>query len=157
MKKMELKSTIGVCCLEELTDAEQHLVKLAIEATGRSYAPYSHFCVGAAVLLANGEEVIGCNQENAAYPSGLCAERTAIFAAGAQYPDVPVEVLAIAARGTDGELTDEPTGPCGPCRQVVIETEKRSKRKIKILLYGRRHIYVIDGIGQLMPLSFSEF
>lgn len=157
MEKLELKSTIQVGSMEELTDAEKHLIELAIEATGRSYAPYSHFCVGAAVRLANGVEILGCNQENAAYPSGLCAERTALFAAGAQYPDEPVEMLAIAARGTDGELTDEPTGPCGSCRQVIIESETRSHGRIKILLYGRRCVYVINGIGQLMPLSFTEF
>lgn len=157
MEKLELKSTIQVCSMEELTDAEKHLIELAIEATGRSYAPYSHFRVGAAVRLANGVEILGCNQENAAYPSGLCAERTALFAAGAQYPEEPVEMLAIAARGTDGELTDEPTGPCGSCRQVIIESETRSRGKIKILLYGRRCVYVINGIGQLMPLSFTEF
>lgn len=157
MEILELKSTIQVCSMEELTDAEKHLIELAIEATGRSYAPYSHFRVGAAVRLANGVEILGCNQENAAYPSGLCAERTALFAAGAQYPDEPVEMLAIAARGTDGELTDEPTGPCGSCRQVIIESETRSHGRIKILLYGRRCVYVINGIGQLMPLSFTEF
>lgn len=107
--------------------------------------------------LDNGIEIIGCNQENAAYPSGLCAERTALFSAGAQYPEVPVRMLAIAARGTDGELTFEPTGPCGSCRQVIIESETRAKDPIRILLYGRRCVYVIDGIRQLMPLTFSEF
>ena len=121
MEELELKSTIMSCQMDELSDAERHLVELAIEATSRSYAPYSHFNVGAAVLLANGQEIIGCNQENAAYPSGLCAERTALFAAGAQYPNVPVKMLAIAARGTDGELQYEPVGPCGSCRQVIIE------------------------------------
>ena len=157
MEQLELKTCITACQLEELSPAEQHLVSLAIEATQRSYAPYSHFRVGAAVLLENGVEIIGCNQENAAYPSGLCAERTALFAAGAQYPDVPVSTLAIAARGTDGELLSEPCSPCGSCRQVIIESETRSNKKIRILLYGRRCIYVIDGIGQLMPLSFTEF
>lgn len=157
MKELEIKSTIKVCQMEELTDEERHLVELAIEATNRSYAPYSHFRVGAAVRLTDGTEVIGCNQENAAYPSGLCAERTALFAAGAQYPDVPVEMLAIAARGTDGQPTEEPTGPCGSCRQVIIESETRSHRRMRILLYGSKYVYVIDGIGQLMPLSFTDF
>ena len=157
MKELVLKSTLAVCQLEELTAEERHLVELAIEATNRSYAPYSHFRVGAAVRLANGIEIIGCNQENAAYPSGLCAERTALFSAGAQYPDEPVEMLAIAARGTDGQLTEEPTGPCGSCRQVIIESETRSRRRMKILLYGSKYVYVIDGIGQLMPLSFTDF
>lgn len=146
-----------VCQLDELTDTERHLVEAAIEATSRSYAPYSHFCVGAAVRLSNGTVIIGCNQENAAYPSGLCAERTALFAAGAQYPDQPIEMLAIAARNPEGELTEEPIGPCGSCRQVIIESETRSRRKMRILLYGRRHTYVLDGISTLMPLSFTSF
>lgn len=157
MEQLELKSTIVVCQLDELTDTERHLVEAAIEATSRSYAPYSHFCVGAAVRLSNGTVIIGCNQENAAYPSGLCAERTALFAAGAQYPDQPIEMLAIAARNPEGELTEEPTGPCGSCRQVIIESETRSRRKMRILLYGRRHTYVLDGISTLMPLSFTSF
>lgn len=157
MKELELKSIIQACQPEELTAEEQHLIALAIEATNRSYAPYSKFRVGAAVRLANGEEIIGCNQENVAYPSGLCAERTALFAAGAQYPDEPVEMLAIAARGTDGELQYEPVGPCGSCRQVIIESETRAKHPIRILLYGQKCVYVIDGISKLMPLSFTEF
>ncbi len=157
MQELELKSKIKVCQLDELTAEEQHLIQLSIDATNRSYAPYSKFHVGAAVRLDNGIELSGCNQENAAFPSGLCAERTTLFYAGAQYPDVPVRMLAIAARGTDGELTDEPTGPCGACRQVIIESEVRAKQPIRILLYGRKHIYVIEGIRPLMPLSFSEF
>jgi cytidine deaminase len=157
MKEVVLNSVIRECQMEELSEADRQLVEKAIEATNRSYAPYSHFHVGAAVQLDNGEVVIGCNQENAAYPSGLCAERTALFAAGAQYPDCAVEVLAIAARGTDGELTEEPTGPCGSCRQVIIESETRAKNPIRILLYGRRCVYIIDGIRKLMPLTFSEF
>ena len=157
MKELELKSVIQACQMDELSAEEQHLVNLAIEATGRSYAPYSNFHVGAAVRMENGEEIIGCNQENAAYPSGLCAERTALFAAGAQYPDVGVQMLAIAARGTDGELQYEPVGPCGSCRQVIIESETRAGHPIRILLYGRKCVYVIDGIRKLMPLMFSEF
>jgi cytidine deaminase len=109
------------------------------------------------VLLNNGEEFIGCNQENAAFPAGLCAERTALFAAGAEYPDEPVRILAIAARGTDGQLTDEPVSPCGTCRQVIIETETRHRQPVVILLYGRRCVYRMEGIRQLMPLSFTEF
>ncbi len=157
MEEIELKSVIFAAKPEELTAEERHLLELAIEATNRSYAPYSHFHVGAAVRLDNGAEIIGCNQENAAYPSGLCAERTALFAAGAQYPDVGVSTLAIAARGTDGALLDEPVSPCGACRQVIIESETRAGHPIRILLYGRRRTFVIDGISALMPLSFTEF
>ena len=157
MQELELKSTIQVCQMDELTPEEQHLLQLAIEATDRSYAPYSKFQVGASVRLDNGIELSGSNQENAAYPSGLCAERTTLFYAGAQYPDVPVRMLAIAARGTDGELTEDPTGPCGACRQVIIESETRAGSPIRILLYGKKFVYVIDGIRPLMPLTFSEF
>ena len=157
MQELELKSLIKVCKMDELSSDEQHLIEMAIEATQRSYAPYSKFHVGAAVRLDNGVEIAGCNQENAAYPSGLCAERTALFFAGAQYPDTGILMLAIAARGTDGELTEEPTGPCGACRQVIIESESRAGHPIHILLYGRKYIYVIEGIRPLMPLTFSEF
>ena len=101
--------------------------------------------------------IIGCNQENAAFPAGICAERAAIFAAGAQYPDQPVIALAITARNTKGELIDEPASPCGPCRQVLIETETRFKHPVRILLYGRKRTFVINSIKELMPLSFTEF
>ncbi len=157
MEKLELKSLIKVCQTEELSPEERHLIELAIEATGRSYAPYSKFSVGAAVRLDNDIELSGSNQENAAYPSGLCAERTVLFYAGSRYPDVPVRMLAIAARGTDGELTDEPTGPCGACRQVILESETRAGAPIHILLYGRKHTFITEGIKTLLPLSFSEF
>ncbi|MBR1484828.1 MAG: cytidine deaminase [Prevotella sp.] len=157
MKELEIKSRIIECQTEELAEGEQQLIAMAIEATSRSYARYSHFHVGAALELQNGERIIGCNQENAAFPAGLCAERTALFAAGANYPDQPVVTLAIAARGTDGELTEEPVTPCGTCRQVLIETETRFNHPVRILLYGRSKTYVLDGIRQLMPLSFTEF
>ena len=157
MKEQIIESRIQECQLEELTAEEQRMVQIAIEGTKRSYTPYSHFHVGASVLLNNGEEFIGCNQENAAFPAGLCAERTALFAAGAEYPDEPVKILAIAARGTDGQLTDEPVSPCGTCRQVIIETETRHRQPVVILLYGRRCVYRMEGIRHLMPLSFTEF
>ena len=157
MKDIELKTTIKEYKIEELTEAERHLVELAIEGTKRSYAPYSQFHVGAALLLNNGVEFIGCNQENAAFPAGLCAERSAIFAAGAQYPDVPVKMIAIAARTPNGQLQAAPVSPCGTCRQVLIETETRFKQPIRILLVGSDCVYAIDGIKSLMPLSFTEF
>ena len=157
MKKLEINTVITEYQYDELSGIEQHLVEQAIEATNRSYAPYSKFRVGACVLLNNGAEVMGCNQENAAYPAGLCAERTALFAAGVQYPDEPVKMLAIAARTPKGELQDEPVSPCGSCRQVIIETETRFHQPVRILLYGRNRIYAIDGIKNLMPLSFTEF
>ena len=108
------------------------------------------------MLLEDGTEVIGCNQENAAYPVTICAERSALFSAGAQYPELAVTTIAIAARNENGELLAEPITPCGSCRQALIETETRYGRPIKILLYGTCHIYVIEGIRNLMPLSFSD-
>ncbi len=157
MHNLELKTVIRVCQMKDLTDEEQQLLTSAIEATERSYAPYSKFRVGAAVRLGNGVVLSGSNQENAAYPSGLCAERTVLFYAGAQYPDEPVRLLAIAARGTDGLLTSEPVGPCGACRQVIVESETRAGAPIRILLYGQSHIFVVEGIRPLLPLCFSEF
>jgi cytidine deaminase len=157
MEQLVLKSTVTVAQMSELTDTERSLVEQAIQATSRSYAPHSHFHVGAAILLKNGTTMMGCNQENAAFPAGMCAERSAIFAAGAQYPDQPVEMLAIAARDAQGQLLYEPVTPCGTCRQVLIETEKRFGQPVRILLHGQRHVYILDGIRQLMPLSFTEF
>lgn len=157
MEELILKTTIKVAQVKDLSDVEQALLKDAIKATQHSYAPYSHFCVGAAVLLENGMIIKGCNQENVSYPAGICAERAALYAAGAQYPDCPIMILAIAARNTEGVLLTEPISPCGICRQVIIETETRFKRPVRILLYGTNKTYVIDGIKSLMPLSFSEF
>ena len=157
MKELVLKSTISVVQMEELSTTEQALINSAIEATSRSYAAYSHFHVGAALLLDNGETVLGCNQENVSYPAGICAERSAIYAAGAQYPETPIKAIAIAARDTTGALQEEPISPCGICRQVIIESETRFRRPIRIILYGKRQIYIINGIKDLMPLSFTEF
>lgn len=158
MEEITLKSTIKVCQPEELIDDDQQLLRVAVDSTRKSYAPHSHFCVGAAVRLENGLVLPGCNQENAAFPAGICAERSAIFAAGAQYPNQPIVALAIAARDTTGQLTQDPISPCGTCRQVIIETETRFHQPVRILLYGQRKVYVIEeGIKALMPLSFTEF
>ena len=121
MEEVTLKSIIQACQFEELDDTERRLVQMAIDATQHSYAPYSHFHVGAALLLSNGVMLPGCNQENAVLPAGVCAERSAIFSAGAQYPDQAVTKLAIAARAGDGKLTEQPVSPCGICRQVMRE------------------------------------
>ena len=157
MIEKSITTKIQVCDYIELPEDEKKLVDMAREATKSSYAPYSHFHVGAALLLDNGVMIKGANQENAAFPAGICAERSAIFAAGAQYPDQPVTMLAIAARNEKGELLEEPVTPCGTCRQVIIETETRFHQPLRILLYGQRHIFILEGIKQLMPLSFTEF
>ena len=154
MKDLTITSVIKVYEYDELNDTDRALLDDAIEATRRSYAPYSHFSVGAAALLANGVVVTGTNQENAAYPSGLCAERTTLFYANSQYPDQAVVTLAIAAR-TEKDFIDTPIPPCGACRQVILETEKRYKQPIRILLYGKKCIFVVQSIGHLLPLSFD--
>ena len=140
----------------ELDPQDAELLRLAHEATNNSYAPYSKFHVGAAVRLANGKTVTGCNIENAAYPSGLCAERVTLFAAQAQYPDVPAEALAITAH-SESKTIDEPVAPCGGCRQVMVETELRSKQPLRVLCQGEiGHIMAFDGIESLVPFVFLD-
>jgi len=157
MEEFLLKSTIKVAQMDELSAIEQALIQEAKEATDKSYAVYSHFHVGAAVLLKNGKTIMGCNQENVSFGAGLCAEQTALYAAGAKYPDTPVMMIAVAARQSNGHFLEDPISPCGICRQVMIEVEKRHRRPIRILLYGTNHIYVINGIKDLMPLCFTNF
>ena len=154
MKDLKITSVIKIYQFEELSKADQELVAAAKEATKRSYVPYSRFSVGAAAQLANGIVVTGTNQENAAYPSGICAERTTLFYANSQYPDQPVEVLAVAAR-TETDFIASPIPPCGACRQVMLETEVRFNHPFRILLYGKDEIYEIKRVGDLLPLSFD--
>lgn len=155
MEQLELKSTLFKCTMEELSEDEQKLVKKAMKATDNSYAPYSKFNVGAAVLMDNGATYMGANQENAAFPSGLCAERTAIFAANAQHPKNKILALAIAAKNSDG-FTALPVAPCGACRQVMLEVETRYQQPMKILLYGTEGIYVVNTIKDILPLQFTS-
>ena len=155
MKDLIITAVIKVYQYDELNEADQALVKTAKDATARSYSPYSHFSVGAAALLGNGIVVTGTNQENAAYPSGLCAERTTLFYANSQYPGQAVETLAIAARNECGEFLEEPIPPCGACRQVMLETEKRFKHPMRVLLFGKTGIYELGSVGALLPLSFD--
>lgn len=157
MEQRTIQSAICICSYEELCEADKRLVDVAVEQTSRSYSPYSHFSVGAALRLADGTVYRGCNQENAAFGVTMCAERSALFAAGAAQPQVAAEAIAIAARGTDKELVDEPVSPCGICRQAMIETEQRGGVPLHIILCGREKFYVMEGIRTLMPLSFSEF
>ncbi len=155
MKQVKLEIEMEFCSMDELSVDEQTVVKCACAATRNSYANYSHFHVGAAVMLDNGKVVIGANQENAAYPSGLCAERTAIFSAQTNYPDQPVRLLAIAASDVNG-LRDKPVTPCGACRQVILEVEERYNKPIEILLYGTTGVYRIKSVKDLLPLCFVE-
>lgn len=157
MKRKEI--TIGYDELDYngLTDAERLLVDEARQATQRSYAPYSHFRVGAAIALDNGVIVPGSNQENAAFPSGTCAERSACFYAHARYPDAKFVKIAVAARGTNGEFTDSPTAPCGACRQALLEYETLAGTNVPVLLAGAKSVIEVESVKALLPLAFVEF
>ena len=153
MENIKIEINMQFCQMEELSAEDQELVKEAIGALANSYARYSNFNVGAAVRLDDGTVFIGANQENAAFPSGLCAERAAIFAAQSNRPDQAITTLAIAARNPNGLMKD-PISPCGGCRQVVLEIEDRYQQPVRILLYGTRGILCISSSRDLMPLSF---
>ena len=153
MKEIKLETKIRIYPLAELPEEELRLMEAAIKATGQSYAPYSKFHVGAAALLEDGTIITGSNQENAAYPSGLCAERVALFHAGHQYPDMPVVALAIAA-ATNGRQV-ESISPCGACRQVLLEAEQRYGKPMKVLLCGTKEVVVAESAESLLPLCFG--
>ena len=141
--------------ITELPVNDQILLQEARRITSMAYAPYSGFYVGAAVLLENGMTVTGNNQENSAYPSGLCAERVALFYANANYPDSAVKTIAISA-AKNGVLVNEPVKPCGSCRQALAEAELRFVTPIRIILDGKDAILVLNGVESLLPLSFSK-
>lgn len=157
MKEFEVKIAIKSLGNDELSDAQRELVALARQYTHNSYAPYSHFHVGAAIRLDNGETVCGANQENSAFPSGTCAERSACYSAGARFPKAKFEAIAIAARGTDGEEIAEPCAPCGACRQALLEYEKLAGHDVEVLLVGRDTVYVSPSVKSLLPLAFVTF
>jgi cytidine deaminase len=141
---------------EELQAPDRDLLERAKQALSHAYAPYSQYQVGSAVLLGNGEVVTGNNQENMAFPSGLCAERVAIYAASANWPGVPVKTIAISAHSKKFPVTD-PVPPCGSCRQAMIEYEMLQKENIRVILQGDSgKVFVIGSIESLLPLSFRE-
>lgn len=156
MKELKIITNIQVYDYSELVEEDKILVDKAKAMTEKSYAPYSKFHVGAALLLSNGKIVGGSNQENAAFPSGTCAERTAVFYAHSKYPEAKFLKLAVAA-SQKGEFTEIPTAPCGACRQAILEYEKLSGNPIKIYLFGKSGIYVVDGVKELLPLQFDSF
>ena len=157
MKRMDLTVPVEVVEFGELAPAELTLVETARQATFRAYAPYSKFSVGAAIELANGQVVAGSNQENAAFSSGTCAERSACFYAHSQYPDTDFRRIAIAARGTDGDFVENPIPPCGSCRQSLLEYETLAAHDVEVLLVGREKVYRLPSIKSLLPLAFTEF
>lgn len=156
MKKLELKIAFTEFENEnELSAIEQELIQKARLASSLAYAPYSDFYVGAALLLENGVVVTGNNQENVAYPSGICAERVAIYYAGAHYPNVAVKTIAVTCKSKSFHVT-EPLSPCGSCRQAMSEYEMRYKSKIKIILMGETgKIRVMDSVADMLPFMFK--
>ena len=141
--------------MEELPEDDRILAQEAVKATGSSYSPYSGFHVGAALRLSNGEIVRGSNQENIAYPSGLCAERTAMFYASATYPDSDITAIAIAA-SQNGEICRKPATPCGACRQVMAEYQTRAGKDMKIILAGTEQVMVFDKVEDILPFIFDS-
>jgi cytidine deaminase len=156
MKEIQLEFKIKIFqSLEELPGSSRNLVLQAREAAGRAYAPYSGYRVGASVLLENGELVTGNNQENAAYPSGLCAERTALFYASSRFPGVAVRAIAISTL-SNIILPGDFAKPCGACRQVMAEYEDLSGKPIEMILDGSSEIMVVNGIDTLLPFRFKK-
>lgn len=142
--------------LNSLLASNQELMNHAVEARRNAYAPYSNFHVGAAVLLENGAIVIGNNQENASYPSGLCAERVAIFQAGAKYPGIQIKAVAISATSKN-YIVKEPAAPCGNCRQAMIEYEQKQKHPIRVLLMGEEgKVIEFNSLIDILPLAFNN-
>lgn len=140
--------------MAEMEEADRSLLERAVKATEGSYAPYSHYHVGAAVLLSDGTVVAGANQENSAFPSGLCAERTALFAAHAQYPHLAVRAIAITAC-SNGRMVSEPAWPCGACRQVLADSQRRAGTPVRIIVGGLSRIVVFSCVDDVMPFIFN--
>ncbi|MDE6396244.1 MAG: cytidine deaminase [Muribaculaceae bacterium] len=157
MKKFEVSTPVEVLEFDELSSTDRALVDLAREATYRSYAPYSKFKVGAAIALDNGETITGSNQENAAFPSGTCAERSACFYAHSRFPDARFSKIAVAARAADDQFVKLPVPPCGACRQSLLEYETLAGHDVEVLLVGRDSVYRLPSIKSLLPLAFTEF
>ncbi len=157
MKKQNVTFELEIYeSLEELSKVDQKLMRTAVEARKNAYAPYSNFQVGAALLLENGEVVIGNNQENACYPAGLCAERVAIFQAGAKYPGVVITSIAISATSMNYQV-DTPAAPCGNCRQSISEYEVKQKQPIQLLMMGEvGEVMKCNSISDILPLAFTN-
>ncbi|MCX4335652.1 MAG: cytidine deaminase [Bacteroidales bacterium] len=141
--------------IEQMNPEDRELAQAAINATKHSYAPYSKFNVGAAVMLEDGEIITGSNQENAAYPSGLCAERTAMFYASANRPDKAMTKIAVAA-GQEGKLCDSPATPCGACRQVMAQYQTKGGRNMEIILVGGKKIWKFEKVDDILPFIFDS-
>lgn len=157
MKEIEITTTVKVFnAIKELSSEDKMLLNKAVNAREKAYAPYSKFNVGAAVLLENGEVILGSNQENAAYPSGLCAERVAVYYAGAKHPGIKILKLAVSASSSIKKV-DTPVGPCGACRQALSEYEITQKQAFPILFMGEiGNIIKAPSLASLLPFSFDS-
>ena len=140
---------------DELSGEDRQLVEAAVGAMRNAYSPYSNFKVGAAVRLSDGSIVIGSNQENAAYPSGLCAERTAMFAASAQHPELDIRSLAVAG-GLDGQLEEVPASPCGACRQVMAQYQRKAGAPLSVLVTGADKVWKFERVDDILPFIFES-
>ncbi|GAA0752244.1 cytidine deaminase [Psychroflexus lacisalsi] len=157
MIQKQINTTIEIYdSVTELPDDIQKLMKRAVDARESAYAPYSKFMVGAAIILDNGEVVKGSNQENASYPSGLCAERTAIYAAGANYPNQKIKAMAITATSVKHDVL-EPIAPCGACRQAIAEYEQKQDEPIEIYFTGTKgKVIHVKALLDILPLAFDN-
>ena len=157
MKEISINTSFTVYqSVAELPQDVQSLMEQAVEIRKKAYAPYSKFRVGAALLLDNGKVVLGSNQENAAYPSGLCAERVAIFQSGAIYPEAKIVKMAVSA-ASDTNKTTTPIPPCGACRQSISEYEFKQEYPIEIYFMGESgEVYLSKSIANLLPLTFDK-
>lgn len=154
MKEIKVDMKFEEVPVADLSPLDMELMNRAVAAAREAYAPYSHFHVGAALMLTNGKMVVGSNQENAASPSGACAETVALTQAGVLYPKVAIRDMAIVALKKE-QLTGQ-ISPCGNCRQVMLEYEKRGGSPIRILLCGKEKVRILSSAKSLLPLSFSE-
>lgn len=156
MTEKEIKiSFIEYSSVDELNAEDRELASEAIAAMSNAYAPYSHFHVGAAVRMSNGQIVRGSNQENAAFPSGICAERTAMFAASAKYPDKAMRSIAIAG-GVYGRLAADPATPCGACRQVMAQYQTKAGANLSVIMVGSSKVWKFEKVDDVLPLIFNS-
>lgn len=156
MTKKEINISFSeYASVSEMLPSDQILVSEAIAAMDGAYAPYSHFHVGAAVRMSNGQIVRGANQENAAFGSTMCAERTAMFAAAAKYPDKDMESLALVG-GVHGRITDTPATPCGNCRQTMAQYQTKAGKPMSVIMVGKSRIWKFDRVDDILPLIFDS-
>lgn len=155
MQEKEILIKVNVMSRGELSPDDAALVEAACVAARAAYAPYSQFCVGAAVRLDDDTIVTGNNQENAAFPSGICAERVALFSANARHPDRTPRTLAVVAM-KNGKVLDSPVSPCGACRQVMAGVEERYKHSLRVLMCGADTVWGVDSSSSLLPFQFTD-